>query len=116
MHFKRLVVMTLIAALISAPLSMSWVGVEPARAAAALFAGPTGLTTGSCDSWANACTLQSALSLAVSGDEIWAQAGTYKPGASGSRSSTFQLKTGVAIYGGFIGNETQAGDAIGSPT
>lgn len=61
--------------------------------------------------WANAYTdLQPALSAAVSGDEIWVAAGTYKPsvavGGTGDRFKTFQLANGVAIYGGFSGTET----------
>lgn len=61
-------------------------------------------------SWANAYrALTSALSAATSGDEIWVAEGTYKPNdASGStsRSQWFQLKNGVAVYGGFAGTET----------
>ena len=39
--------------------------------------------------------------------EIWVAAGTYKPaGPGGSRASTFGLSSGLAIYGGFAGNET----------
>lgn len=57
-------------------------------------------------SWANAFTsLQSALSIVIFGDEIWVAAGQYKPAVS-SRSSSFVLKNGVNIYGGFAGNET----------
>ncbi|MEJ5310787.1 MAG: hypothetical protein WHX52_13560, partial [Anaerolineae bacterium] len=70
------------------------------------YAAPNGLTTGDCDgSWANACTLQRALAVAVSGDEIWVKMGVHYPG--GARTDTFTLKNGVALYGGFAGTETQ---------
>ena len=54
--------------------------------------------------WADACTLQTALSLAFSGDEIWVQAGVHSPQAG--PTDTFTLKNGVAVYGGFAGTET----------
>jgi len=64
-------------------------------------------TSYSCGSWENACGLQTALAVAKAGDEIWVQAGIYKP-AEGTRypDVTFQLKDGVALYGGFAGTET----------
>jgi hypothetical protein len=66
----------------------------------------TGANNGS--SWANAYTsLQTALTNAVSGQEIWVAAGVYKPTPNPSaRTIAFQLKNGLAIYGGFAGTET----------
>ena len=58
-------------------------------------------------SWADAFTsLQPALDAAVViGDQIWVVEGTYAPTvehcASGERFKSFQLKNGVALYGGF---------------
>ena len=65
-------------------------------------------------SWADAFTdLQSALNSAVSGDQIWVAAGTYKPsveiGGSGERYEAFQMVSGVGIYGGFAGTEANVG-------
>jgi hypothetical protein len=60
-------------------------------------------------SWANACTLGKALSIAVSGDELWVKAGIYAPTSGIDRDQTFQLKSGVEVYGGFAGNETGRG-------
>jgi hypothetical protein len=71
-----------------------------------LFAVPGGVTSGLCESWANACELRYALTSAVSGQEIWVAAGAYKPTTGANRSATFQLKNGVALYGGFAGTET----------
>lgn len=67
----------------------------------------TGSQTGL--SWTNAfTTLQSALSVAQAGDEIWVAAGTYQPAPpGGDRNLSFHLVSGVAVYGGFAGNELQ---------
>ena len=70
--------------------------------ASILYVKPGG--TGDCTSWANACELQTALTSASAGGEIWAAAGTYTPGTN--RDDTFQLVSGVALYGGFTGSET----------
>lgn len=71
-----------------------------------LYAAPTAQGSGDYSSWANACTLQTALAQAQSGDEIWVKAGVHYPGAAGNRTATFALKNGVALYGGFAGMET----------
>ena len=62
-------------------------------------------------SWTNAYKyLQDALAAAASDDEIRVAEGIYipdrslaNPGGNGDRAATFQLKTGVGIYGGFPG-------------
>ncbi len=76
------------------------------HAAGILYAKPTATGAGDCSSWANACGLQTALTGATSGDEIWVAAGTYKPTTGITRSATFQLKSGVGVYGGFLGAES----------
>lgn len=71
------------------------------------YAAPANVGSGNCSNWDNACTLQSALTAAVSGDEIWVKRGTHKPtSVTTDRSATFQLKNRVAVYGGFAGTET----------
>lgn len=63
-------------------------------------------------SWAGAFrTLQKALATAVSSDQIWTAAGIYYPDegpgqTADSRRSSFGLKNGVTLYGGFAGTET----------
>jgi hypothetical protein len=58
-------------------------------------------------SWGDAYTqLQTALAGSTSGDEIWVAAGTYKPSTTGTRTQSFVVSSGVALYGGFNGTET----------
>jgi hypothetical protein len=81
---------------------------QAAHATGVRYAKPAASGSGDCSNWANACTLQTALTGAVSGDEIWVMAGLHKPTTDlSSRSATFTLKNGVALYGGFAGAETQ---------
>jgi hypothetical protein len=57
-------------------------------------------------SWADAFPdLQAALAMAAPLDEVWVAAGTYHPGLPGDRPASFQLASGVSIYGGFAGTE-----------
>lgn len=62
---------------------------------------------GSGTSWADPLgDLQTAISIAPFGSEIWVSTGVYVPSGTGDRSATFTLKDGIAIYGGFGGFET----------
>ena len=64
----------------------------------------TGSNDGS--AWNNAYTdLQDAIAASQDGDQIWVADGTYKPTSGQDRSISFQLKSGVEIYGGFAGGE-----------
>jgi predicted outer membrane repeat protein len=81
-------------------------GTSPAKAGVLYVkADATGTSDGT-TSWADAYSdLQDALFVAVAGDQIWVAAGTYTPGGPGARAATFQLRSGVGIYGGFAGTE-----------
>ncbi len=58
--------------------------------------------------WATPCDLEYALASRVSeGDEIWTKAGTYTPSGADEASRSFHLTSGVGLYGGFAGNETE---------
>lgn len=76
----------------------------------------SGLQNGS--SWGNAHSgLQAALDAATSGDEIWVKRGTYHPTSSylmpdEQRNYHFEMKNGVAIIGGFSGNETSSSQRL----
>jgi hypothetical protein len=74
--------------------------------AARYFVAPTGSGDGT--SWPQAFPdLQRALAVAIAGDEIWVARGTYRPTQSGDRTTSFRIPSGVAVYGGFLGSETQ---------
>jgi hypothetical protein len=102
---------------------LSLAGAGSAQAACFVKADATGLNNGS--TWADAYNdLQSALSSPPC-DEVWVAAGTYTPGAS--RSDSFVIRPGTAVYGGFSGAESSrstadrtahvtANPATGSPT
>lgn len=68
----------------------------------------TGLNNGT--SWANAyygpAAVATAMTAAVSGDQVWVKAGTYKPTTTATRTIWHTMKSGVAVYGGFAGSET----------
>ncbi len=64
-------------------------------------------------SWTDGYTdLQDAIADAVFGDQIWVAQGIYYPStiAENDRDKSFELKDGVAIYGGFEGDESNLVD------
>lgn len=64
--------------------------------------------TGDGSSWERASgDLNTALFQAESGDEIWIAAGTYRTTNNEDRKVSFAIPSGVALYGGFEGNETE---------
>ena len=57
--------------------------------------------TGDGNSWANAAgNIQNMIDASIAGDQVWVAVGTYE------NIEKFNLKEGVNIYGGFLGNET----------
>ncbi len=85
------------------------VGTLPAQtgnAQSVLYVNADAVEAGDGTSWVDAYNdLQDALAVAVAGDQIWVAAGTYVPSATSARDATFQLKSGVGLYGGFAGTE-----------
>jgi hypothetical protein len=72
----------------------------PSVWAKTVYVTPTGSNSNSGASWAQAKqTVVAGLTAAVSGDQVWVAAGTY--------NVRITLKKGVALYGGFIGTETE---------
>jgi len=90
--------------------------VHPTTASPVLFVDSLaeGMDDGS--SWVDAFTgVQEALSFARQCpglvDEIWVAAGTYTPAPpNGDRNASFELLSGVGLYGGFAGWETRRDD------
>ena len=114
-HFWRLAfALALIFAFPLAPGNLSTLTAFAAGPTCYVDASASGAATG--NSWSDAyTTVQDAL--ADPGcTEIWVGAGVYYPdeGAgqtNDNRASTFQLRNGVALYGGFAGTETSRGQS-----
>ncbi|GAB3759000.1 hypothetical protein GCM10028817_32920 [Spirosoma pomorum] len=73
--------------------------------------------TGSGDgsSWANASANLQTMIDAQGVQQVWVAAGTYKPSSANNTDQRigFVMKNGVAIYGGFIGRESELGQRPG---
>lgn len=96
---RRILPLAVAAAILLAP-AATRAGVTPIFVNAAA----TGANDGS--SWANAYVdLQDALAAATDPAEIWVARGRYLPDAV-DEGVSFQLKIGVAVFGGFAGTET----------
>ncbi len=64
--------------------------------------------------WENAFVdLQSALAIAVAGDEVWVAEGLYFPTAGADRTISFSIPFRVAVYGGFDATEDELDDRAG---
>lgn len=58
-------------------------------------------------SWADAYdNLDAALTAATTNTQIWVASGVYKPNVSVTPNKSFELASGVSMYGGFAGTET----------
>ncbi|MDA1008865.1 MAG: hypothetical protein O2800_07705 [Planctomycetota bacterium] len=81
-----------------------------ADAATRFVNGPLTTGLGNGTSWNNAYkgadAVNQALIASVSGDVIWVAQGIYKPTTTTTRTIYHTLKSGVALYGGFVGTET----------
>ncbi len=88
--------------------------------AAILRVDATALPGGDGSSWSRAFdSLTDALAAASSGDSLWVAGGQYTPELPAGRDATFQIPSGVQVYGGFDGNENslaQRGDPLDPPS
>ena len=83
---------------------------SPAHGQTVLYVDGARAYAGSGSSWENALNSVSvALDRAEAGDEIWVAQGVYVPRGS-EPTASFELKDGVALYGGFVGLEVRRED------
>jgi len=78
-----------------------------------IYVNVNAMGTNSGTSWTNAYTdLQLAIVQANSGDVIWVAKGTYKPTATTTKTISFEMKSGVVVYGGFAGTESLLSERV----
>ncbi|MBS0569930.1 MAG: hypothetical protein JSS28_04945, partial [Proteobacteria bacterium] len=83
-------------------------GVMPATHAAICFVTTLGTSANTGAAWSSPYDLQTALGAAPC-TEVWVAAGIYKPTPASDRAISFGVRPGVAVYGGFAGNESRRG-------
>ncbi|MDB5282207.1 MAG: C-terminal target protein, partial [Bacteroidota bacterium] len=74
-----------------------------------VYVTPTGAGAFNGTSWANALKgsdLKNFLDTVSTLKQVWVAKGTYYPGNSGDVNNSFLVKTGIQLYGGFVGTET----------
>ena len=74
------------------------------------YVSPTG--TGDGSSWQSAMKLSDALTAASAGDQIWVKGFVTVDGADKLYEGSFTVKSGVQLYGGFAGTETELTDRV----
>ena len=95
--------------------------VAHAQPAQTIYVDSSAAPGGDGSSWSTAYRhLQDALPTSSNGDEIWVARGTYRPDQgtgipNGKRDTSFHLKPGVALYGGFDGTETERSERNPDP-
>ncbi len=102
-------------------LAASLIAASAAQAQTTWYVNDDGDAGNGCTTWLDACPeLQTALSLANAGDQIWVAEGTYRPDYdtktgqhTGDREASFHLISSVALYGGFDGTEEAQEDRAG---
>jgi hypothetical protein len=89
------------------PLTLfTWVLIVNTSSATTYYVKSNGNNASNGQSWNLAfLTVSKALSIAVSGDEIWVATGTYKPTSVADREASFTIPSGVKLRGGFAGTE-----------
>lgn len=87
-------------------LGLALLAVCAAAPAATCRVATNGVAGNDGSTWAQAKTLPSALASAAC-SEIWVAEGVYTPTTGTDRAATFALRSGVAVYGGFGGDESQ---------
>lgn len=75
-----------------------------------VYVTPDGAGDQSGRSWSNSLPgtlLPGRVSASLPGTQFWVAAGTYKPTTTTDRAASFSIATGVSVYGGFTGNESE---------